>query len=1245
MFIFSPSERYIYVRIAMIEYTCISDERDIDNMSNVNAFPPLWLIRVCSWLQMRLNSWLVAGIGLFWALIDAVLLAPVSPLAQFTQLWIFQYKVGIVIGVVIYFVLYGFIYLISGFEATPSISVRQRHYLRHMQIKYEPLTTRGIPEKLFPPSIHLDEVFIAPQLINERTQAGIDYPLRAEEISLWQQIFTQRKKRLPRELANPLAAHKQVGLAEFWQRLSRERPVAVIQGYPGMGKSTLMQRLTLHMARRCLHIADPRLPALSPALVPILIELKDYSKERKKALANNEELPVLAYLPKMLQKRTWQGKDPWPFLNKCLERGMCLVLFDGLDEAGDAETRKQVAREVNAFIEEQRNTPRERKTFNRFLITSRVAGYSPDAFPHAQPYRIAELTEEQMHELLDLWYNAVKKVESAADEAEKRMQRLHNAIKEHGPIFRLAENPLLLMLMAAMQKHSMQLPNERAALYDTITLTLLQYREKDKELDKDLPPIDEDVAVRRLGSLAYAMQSTDYIADEHTVKDLLSQTIREERKRGAAVIDPVGQQTEIDREAEITQEAEKFLTLVRERSNLFVQRTGEDFSFFHKSFQEYFTARFILNTIQHQRETEIDHLVKLARQSDDIWREPFLFAVGYQSAGRGRDQTVARDLLQQLVDASTQESDPKRRLHDLLLAAEALVEAKAQIFDETLEQQIAQELLTLYMEAQQQKESKDCESIERVLRLWLLTLLPGSNQSALLLIICANLQDFSHIALQRAVLTLLVMILALEDYPQPVYDTLIPLLLGLADLPALNQDYQPSPHTGVVDYTVADLALVALSQMGRHGPAGIVLKAVRQHFANEPEQLSLLARYSLEHQMLLTFAVVPQTEPLYQIYLKAVDRWLALQHLRARHPYRTIDEDLPECLAIHQELLAYAEEVRYPTTLHLLTMLHASSTHQDQPWQNIWQTVLFQQLAGNVPQPYVYYQENLLLWESLFPSQEHQKRMMELLMTDYIQGKKSSNHFAQRFLATISKDWRDLRDWSGFSSLREWRELRYWQDLGDLREDFDWRDSREWRDLRYWRDWRDLRDLRDLQERLPLRLLRDWRDLRDLRYWRGIFLDSKITEKTIQSLLAPDTIDVMNLSSILIGCLLSIQKTDKHGLAKTQQIVEAVRQALANPSTSEEGRERRKALIDILSYVPASTGDEIAFVRQLAENTTEQELQAALIVALEEAHPDQDALPALQAATASSDMQVAKAAQTALERVLTRQKREATLYY
>src|SRR5207237_10550617 len=135
--------------------------------------------------------------------------------------------------------------------------------------------------------------------------------------------------------------------------------------------------------------------------------------------------------------------------------------------------------------------------------------------------------------------------------------------------------------------------------------------------------------------------------------------------------------------------AENFLSRIRELGVLFVQRTGEYFGFFHRSFQEYFAARHILNQIKGDPDDWIPQLVTRARRSDDLWREPFLLAVAYQS---GEDETVARKILSTLLTLSPQVVFTKWT-HDRLLAAECLIEAKPLTIGAALEKQIAEQLL------------------------------------------------------------------------------------------------------------------------------------------------------------------------------------------------------------------------------------------------------------------------------------------------------------------------------------------------------------------------------------------------------------------------------------------------------------------------------------------------------------------------------------------------------------------------
>src|SRR5205085_1109544 len=79
------------------------------------------------------------------------------------------------------------------------------------------------------------------------------------------------------------------------------------------------------------------------------------------------------------------------FILGCLENGSCLVLLDGLDEVSDQQMRVQIQEEIRTFIVDYRDTSGAAQAFNRFIITSRVAGYDQGAFPDYLHYTIAEL--------------------------------------------------------------------------------------------------------------------------------------------------------------------------------------------------------------------------------------------------------------------------------------------------------------------------------------------------------------------------------------------------------------------------------------------------------------------------------------------------------------------------------------------------------------------------------------------------------------------------------------------------------------------------------------------------------------------------------------------------------------------------------------------------------------------------------------------------------------------------------------
>ena len=458
---------------------------------------------------------------------------------------------------------------------------------------------------------------------------------------------------------------------------------------------------------------------------------------------------------------------------------------------------------------------------------------------------------------------------------------------------------------------------------------------------------------------------------------------------------------------------EDFLERLRVRGGLFVIRTGDYFGFFHRTFQEYFAARHILNVIKGDKRTpnpRIETLANKARSSDDLWREAFLLAVAYQS---GEDEHIARTILSTLLTAP-QGASFASWAHDLLLAAECLLEAQPATIGAALERQIAEQLLQTYEQAQRQRKFDICGRIESAMQRWLLSLPKEAYRPTLLVVLTQAVCDAAQPARQQATLTLLTIIAQqLTTCPDLVFDTLIPPLLALAGLPAVGK-HLPAPGLAATgNLTIADLSLTVLSFMDKRGPAGLLLPKIRQYFKDNAEQLRHLALYSLACGTLITPAVVPFSNENYQQYEDAIKKWMTLRDSYNRQ--RITASHIETCKNIHEQLLSCTEEVTYPATLYLLAMLQRAAQTPDQ-WQRIWQSYLLEQL--NTGQ-YIAYQEAALLWTMLFPDAGQQKPLGECILKHYKGSSVPRQQYAQRFIAALSIDLRNLRNLRNLILIRE----------------------------------------------------------------------------------------------------------------------------------------------------------------------------------------------------------------------------------
>ncbi len=183
---------------------------------------------------------------------------------------------------------------------------------------------------------------------------------------------------------------------------------------------------------------------------PILLRLVDYAR----ALQADPTLRLRDYV------RDLHDKDRAPLFRQFLEDGACLVMLDGLDEVINPQQRARIARQIEALVADYPG--------NHYLLASRVVGYEAGRltgdFVH---FTLGALPEDSMQGFVQKWYEAIEREGGVEDQAEARARadELCQAIQERPGIRRLAENPLLLTIVALVNWRGRRLPNRRVEVY------------------------------------------------------------------------------------------------------------------------------------------------------------------------------------------------------------------------------------------------------------------------------------------------------------------------------------------------------------------------------------------------------------------------------------------------------------------------------------------------------------------------------------------------------------------------------------------------------------------------------------------------------------------------------------------------------------------------------------------------------------------------------------------------------------
>ena len=466
-----------------------------------------------------------------------------------------------------------------------------RKYLRAVEEAHQGLNPKGFAQQsaLISVNVPLDEIFIHLSAVSDRPLYDLPYEQQKllEELRLGSHPYLtpeQCEEHIQRlrvlwysQLGQDWAEGRQkqnATIEEVLKALKAERPVAVILGTPGSGKSTTMRWLALKMARASLSRSYDLPEGLASRQIPILIRISDYAKGLD---AEN--------MPPFRQFFTEHIARAYPALTNLsntlldeLKKGRCLLLFDGLDEVANDSLRRRVAEHISAFISDYDAESATTQHLNRFIVTSRIVGYEAGTFNRYAHYTLRDLEDEQIKQFLTNWCPAVERYQAMAIQGMKPLTaqqeaqankagdeqrgRLLEALQNNPGIKRLAVNPLMLTILALIQRSGRTLPQRRIELYQVTTRTLLDNWNKEK--GKRVFSVEEiPLAEQLLGDLAYRLQSSDPVLTGQDVNKIASHAM----------------DTFYQRQSDETKDAavQEFIETLRSSSGLFVER-GRAFS-------------------------------------------------------------------------------------------------------------------------------------------------------------------------------------------------------------------------------------------------------------------------------------------------------------------------------------------------------------------------------------------------------------------------------------------------------------------------------------------------------------------------------------------------------------------------------------------------------------------------------------------------------------------------------------------
>ena len=427
-----------------------------------------------------------------------------------------------------------------------------------------PLSVREYLERSIGNTANLDVIGINP---NQPIRMPIEeafIPLRLDvKRSFVEESFAKNR---------PVDPNKTVTIESVFKEFNLNG--AILLGEPGAGKSTLARKMFWMIAAWLIGSNkeySPEAMGLGKRTIPVLLHLNQYKSE--------DELIL-----ELLERETKNRLGPTytrSIIEDLVNQPSLLWILDGLDEIADSKTRLQACKHIREICSSRKN--------DYVIVTCRYSAYSNDIplgseFP---PARILPLSQEQVEKFINSWYKAKyaqekEDVEKSAKEATQSLLEILKTNKSRShKIQEIASNPQLLSVLCVLHyKDNHYLPSHLMDLYERCVEVMLRSRWSPEGQD---PKRFINIAQKALAELAWTMhmeinRRTLPATEAVGICARSLTTVSEVEKQG---LDGPG-----------------FFAVLKDKCELLTDESDGSCKFSHLTFQEYFAAKYALQTDQ-----------------------------------------------------------------------------------------------------------------------------------------------------------------------------------------------------------------------------------------------------------------------------------------------------------------------------------------------------------------------------------------------------------------------------------------------------------------------------------------------------------------------------------------------------------------------------------------------------------------------------------------------------------------------